>query len=59
MYTLETRGPFLRSYSLEKLENALENAETDLEFPAQQIFVGYLLLTACDGYGRREGVYVA
>ena len=21
MYTLETRGPFLRSYSLEKLEN--------------------------------------
>ena len=22
MYTLETRGPFLRSYSLEKLENA-------------------------------------
>ena len=33
--------------------------ETDLEFPAQQIFVGYLLLTACDGYGRREGVYVA
>ena len=26
MYTLETRGPFLRSYSLEKLENALENA---------------------------------
>ena len=31
------------------LESPCEK-ETDLEFPAQQIFVGYLLLTACDGY---------
>ena len=32
MYTLETRGPFLRSYSLEKLENARKTGFRFSEF---------------------------
>ena len=32
MYTLETRGPFLRSYSLEKLENAWKTGFRFSEF---------------------------